>query len=147
MVLKEFGLNFLIIATDISTKVLEKARLAVYDHERVSPIPLEMKKRYLLISKDRTKKLYRVVPELRERVEFRRLNFMDGDFGFREPIDVIFCRNVIIYFDKPTQERLLKKFCQYLSVHGHIFIGHSETLFGMDLPLVQTAPTVYRKAP
>jgi chemotaxis protein methyltransferase CheR len=145
MVLKEFGCNFLIIATDISTKVLEKAKLAIYDDERVSPIPWELKKKYLLVSKDRTKKLYRVIPELRERVKFRRLNFMDGDFGFREPIDIIFCRNVIIYFDKPTQEKLLNKFCHYLSHEGHIFVGHSETLFGMDIPLIQAVPTVYRR--
>jgi chemotaxis protein methyltransferase CheR len=86
-----------------------------------------------------------VIPELRERVRFRQLNLMDGDFGFREQVDIIFCRNVIIYFDKPTQERLLTRFCRYLSPHGYLFMGHSETLFGMDLPLAQVAPTVYRR--
>jgi chemotaxis protein methyltransferase CheR len=70
---------------------------------------------------------------------------MDSDFGFPEPIDVIFCRNVVIYFDKPTQERLLNHFCRYLSPEGYIFMGHSETLLGMDVPLVSVAPTVYRK--
>jgi len=79
-------------------------------------------------------------------VKFRVLNFMDSDFGFREPIDIIFCRNVIIYFDKKTQEELLRKFCNSLTSRGYIFMGHSETLFGMDLPLVQVAPTIYRKA-
>lgn len=146
MVLREFGCNFIIVATDISTKVLEKAKLAVYDEERIDPIPPELKKKYLLASRDKTKRLYRVVPELREHVKFRRLNFMDGDFGFREPIDIIFCRNVIIYFDKPTQENLLNKFCNYLSHDGYIFMGHSETLFGMDVPLIQAAPTIYRRA-
>ncbi len=147
MVLKEFGCNFIIFATDISTKVLDKARLAVYDKEQINPVPPAMKKKYLLVSKDKTKNLYRVVPELRAHVRFRRLNFMDGDFGFREPIDIIFCRNVIIYFDKPTQEKLLNKFCDYLSPNGYIFMGHSETLLGMDVPLVQSAPTIYRRAP
>jgi len=150
MVLNDFanvnrGFNFLILATDISTRVLDKAKFAVYDEERIDPVPPEMRKKYLLISKDRTKKLYRVVPSLREQIRFRRLNFMDNDFGFREPMDVIFCRNVIIYFDKPTQERLLNKFCQYLSPDGYIFMGHSETLFGMDVPLTQVAPTIYRR--
>lgn len=71
---------------------------------------------------------------------------MDGDFGFREPMDIIFCRNVIIYFDKPTQEKLLNHFCDYLSPDGYIFMGHSETLYGMDVPLTQVASTVYRRS-
>lgn len=152
MVLKEFvaerrGIDFLILATDISTKVLEKAKLAVYDEERIGPIPDELRKKYLLKSKDAVLKVYRVIPELRQRIRFRRLNFMDSDFGFRETMDVIFCRNVIIYFDKQTQERLLNRFCGYLSPDGYLFMGHSETLLGMDVPLVQVAPTVYRKLP
>jgi chemotaxis protein methyltransferase CheR len=146
MVLKEYGCDFMVLATDISTKVLDKAQRAVYDGEQVAPIPDAFKKKYLLKSKNPAQKLYRVIPELREHVRFRRLNFMEGDFGFREPMDVIFCRNVIIYFDKPTQERLLNKFCNYLSPKGYIFMGHSETLLGMDVPLVPVAPTVYRRA-
>jgi chemotaxis protein methyltransferase CheR len=146
MVFKEFGCNFVILATDISTRVLDKAKLAVYDEERIDPISPELRRKYLLASKDRAKRLYRITPELREHVKFRKLNFMDGDFGFREPLDIIFCRNVIIYFDKPTQERLLNKFCNYLSPHGYLFMGHSETLFGMNVPLAQAAPTIYRKA-
>jgi len=150
MVLKEFvaerrGIDFLILATDISTNVLEKAKLAVYDEERIGPIPDELRKKYLLKSKDVVNRVYRVIPELRERTRFRRLNFMDSDFGFRETMDVIFCRNVIIYFDKQTQERLLNRFCGYLSSDGYLFMGHSETLLGMDVPLAQVAPTVYRK--
>ncbi|MCX5806858.1 MAG: protein-glutamate O-methyltransferase [Proteobacteria bacterium] len=150
MVLSDFaninrGFNFLILATDISTRVLDKAKYAVYDEERINPVPYDMRKKYLLKSKDMTKKIYRIVPALREQVRFRRLNFMDRDFGFREPMDVIFCRNVIIYFDKPTQEKLLNKFCQYLSPDGYLFMGHSETLFGMDVPLTQVAPTIYRR--
>lgn len=137
--------SFLILATDISTKVLDRAKLAVYDTERISAIPLEFKRKYLLKSKNPLKPLYRIVPELRQSVKFRRLNFMDNDFGFREPMDIIFCRNVIIYFDKTTQEKLLNRFCHYLSPSGYLFLGHSETLLGMDVPLVQVAPTVYKK--
>jgi chemotaxis protein methyltransferase CheR len=150
MVLADFaenrrGMNFTILATDISTRVLEKAKLAVYDEETIAPVPFDMKKKYLLRSRDGDQRRYRVAPELREIVRFRRLNFMDGDFGFREEVDVIFCRNVIIYFDKPTQERLLNKFCKCLSPRGYLFMGHSETLLGMDLPLAQMAPTVYQR--
>jgi chemotaxis protein methyltransferase CheR len=137
--------DFLILATDISTRVLEMARLAIYAQERIAPIPAALQNKYLLRSKDKAKNLYRVAPELRKHVQFRRLNFMNDDFGFREEVDIIFCRNVIIYFDKPTQERLLNKFCKCLSPDGYIFMGHSETLLGMDVPLVQVAPTVYRR--
>lgn len=152
MVLTDFAethrsMDFTVLATDISTRVLEKAKLAVYDEETIAPVPPDMKRKYLLRSKDTTQRRYRVSPELREHVKFRQLNFMDGDFGFREEIDVIFCRNVIIYFDKPTQERLLGKFCRCLSPRGYLFMGHSETLFGMNLPLSQMAPTVYRRIP
>ncbi|HEY3277243.1 MAG TPA: protein-glutamate O-methyltransferase [Syntrophorhabdaceae bacterium] len=152
MVLKDFaerlegsGFAFLILATDISTSVLKKAEDAVYNEERVAPIPYEMKRKYLLRSRDKSKQEYRVAPELRSLVRFRRLNFMDNNFGFREQVDIIFCRNVIIYFDKPTQEKLLTQFCRILSPGGFIFMGHSETLFGMDVPLVSVAPTVYKK--
>jgi chemotaxis protein methyltransferase CheR len=146
MVLAEAGCNFTVTATDISTKVLDKARLAIYDEERVAPVAQPLKRKYLMASRDRTRRLYRVVPELRQRVRFRRLNFMDTDFGFRSDMDIIFCRNVIIYFDRETQERLLNKFCTCLAPHGHIFMGHSETLMGMNVPLEQVAPTIYRKA-
>lgn len=149
MVLREFAsqrrFSFLILATDISKSMLEKAALAIYDAERIAPVPVDLQKKYLLRGKDRTQQRFRVAPELRQLVKFRILNFMDSDFGFREPIDIIFCRNVIIYFDKKTQEELLRKFCNSLTSRGYIFMGHSETLFGMDLPLVQVAPTIYRK--
>jgi chemotaxis protein methyltransferase CheR len=148
--LKEFvkgkaGLTFMILATDISTKVLEKAKLAIYDEALISAIPVEFRKQYLLKSKDTEQRVFRIAPEVRSHVAFRRVNFMDTDFGFRETMDIIFCRNVIIYFDKATQERLLAKFCAHLSPYGYLFLGHSETLLGMDLPLSQVAPTVYRK--
>ena len=90
--------------------------------------------------------LVRIVPELRERVSFRRLNFMDADFGLTDAMDVIFCRNVIIYFEKKIQERLINVLCEHLLSGGFLFVGHSETLHGMNVPLVQVAPMVYRKA-
>jgi len=70
---------------------------------------------------------------------------MDEEFGLQDLMDVIFCRNVIIYFDKKTQEQLIKKFCRHLRPGGFLFLGHSESLHGYDLPLVQVAPTVYQK--
>ena len=137
--------SFEILATDISTTVLRRAQAAVYDEEKVEPVPPDFRRRYLLRSKDRSRAMVRVVPELRSLVRFGRLNLMDDDFGFGEPLDVVFCRNVIIYFDKPTQQKLLNRICRYISPGGYVFMGHSETLFGMDVPLTQVAPTVYRK--
>jgi chemotaxis protein methyltransferase CheR len=150
MVLNEFagehgGFNFKITASDISTRVLEKAGKAIYDMDRIGPINAQMRRKYLMRSKNRDSELVRIVPELREKIRFQRINFMDSDFGFREPFDIIFCRNVIIYFDRPTQERLLNKFYRYLKPGGWVFMGHSETLSGLDVPLTMVHPTVYRK--
>jgi chemotaxis protein methyltransferase CheR len=150
IVLSEFaesnpGFNFQILATDISTRVLEKARNAVYDEERIAPVPSHLKKKYLLRSKDSASGLVRMAPVLRDKVRFGRLNFMDDDFGMREPFDIIFCRNVVIYFDRQTQERLVNKFHRNMRPGAHLFMGHSETLNGLDVPLVQAHPTVYRR--
>ncbi|MEW6116563.1 MAG: protein-glutamate O-methyltransferase [Nitrospirota bacterium] len=150
IVLSEFsesypGFTFTVLATDISTKVLEKAKTGIYEEDRLEPVPKPLVKKYFLKSKNREKRLVRIVPELRQLVKFRRLNFMDEDFGFREPINIVFCRNVIIYFDRPTQERLLNKLCRHLAPGGYVFMGHSETLNGLDVPLISVAPTVYRK--
>jgi chemotaxis protein methyltransferase CheR len=149
IVLSEFattapGFRFSIMATDISTRVLAMAQNGVYPEDRVGKLSMELKRRYLLRSKDKAKKLVRLAPEVRRLVDFRRLNFMEP-FSFPEPMDTIFCRNVMIYFDRTTQEALLRKFCSQLRAGGVLFIGHSESLTGMDLPLRQHAPTVYRK--
>jgi chemotaxis protein methyltransferase CheR len=134
---------YLILASDVSSRVLDTASMAIYPEAKAAPIPMEFKKKYLLRSKDRSKSLVRIVPELRHNVQFRRINFME-DFGLRENMDIIFCRNVIIYFDRPTQEKLLSRFCQHLEPGGFVFMGHSETLNGLNVPLVPVAPTVYR---
>ncbi len=149
IVLSEFasrfaGFRFNVMATDISTRVLAMAQSGIYPEERLAKMSVELKRRYFLRSKDKAKRLVRVAPELRRIVDYRRLNFMDS-FAFPELLDTIFCRNVMIYFDRATQERLLQKFCTQLLPGGFLFIGHSESLTGMDLPLRQHAPTVYRK--
>lgn len=140
------GLNFSILSTDISTKVLKKAALGIYEQEKVEPVPMSLRKKYFMKSKDKNKRLVRIMPEIRSLLEFRRLNFMQNDFQIREPMHVIFCRNVIIYFDRPTQEAVLYRLCRYLIPGGYMFTGHSETLNGLDLPLVPVANTVYRKS-
>lgn len=152
MVLNEFadkypglGFRYTILGTDISTRVLEVAKSGVYPEEKVAPVPMPLRKKYLLRGTGKNKGLVRIVPELRNLVKFRRLNFMEGDFGMREPLDGIFCRNVFIYFDKTTQERLLGRFCRHIVPGGYIFIGMSETLSGMNLPLSRVNPSIYKK--
>jgi chemotaxis protein methyltransferase CheR len=139
------GFRFRVMATDISTAVLAKARLGVYSHETVRPVPRELQRRYFMRGREPTSKVVRVVPELRQQVEFRRLNFMDADFGISEKVDVVFCRNVLIYFDRATQEQILRKLTRQLVVGGYTFVGHAESLHDMNLPLLPVAPALYRK--
>ena len=150
MVLNEYGLGhsgfrFRVLATDVSTSVLEKANLGVYSGEAVRPVPPDLKAKYFMRSRNPDSNALRVVPELRRPVEFRRLNLMDADYGLMERADAIFFRNVMIYFDRPTQEQILRKLTRNLALEGYIFVGHAETLHDMDLPLVPVAPALYRK--
>jgi chemotaxis protein methyltransferase CheR len=140
------GFRFRILATDVSTTVLAKAKLGVYSLEAMRPVPHMLQRKYFMRNRDPESEVVRIVPELRRLVEFRRLNFMDEDFRMAEKADVIFCRNVLIYFDRPTQEKILQKLTRYLAPEGYLFVGHAETLHEMDIPLVAAAPTLYRKA-
>ncbi|HUA98711.1 MAG TPA: CheR family methyltransferase [Terracidiphilus sp.] len=142
------GFRFRILATDISTAVLEKARLGVYSSEAAQAVPAALRKKYFMRGREPGSTRVRVAPELRSLVEFRRLNFMDSDYGLQEKADAIFCRNVIIYFDRPTQERILARLTRYLAPGGYLFVGHSETLHAMDLPVAPVAPVapaLYRR--
>ncbi len=114
MVLDQFsrkiqGFTFQVLGTDISTRMLQIARDGIYEEERAQQIPFEFKRAYLMRSRDRSRRLVRIVPELRALVKFRRLNFVAEDFGMREKMDVVFCRNVLIYFDHPTQETVINR--------------------------------------
>ena len=139
------GFHFRVLATDISTAVLEKAMRGVFRSEAVNPVSADLRRRYFMRSRDRESRLVRVVPELRDAVEFRRLNLME-EFGFSERVHAIFCRNVVIYFDRPTQERLFAKLTRQLVDGGYLFVGHSESLHQMEIPLAPIAPALYRKA-
>jgi chemotaxis protein methyltransferase CheR len=150
MVLTEYaesrpGFHFSIFATDISTKVLDKALRGVYKEERVDQVPDALKKKYLMRSRDRERGLVRVVPELRSCVKFHRLNFIESDFGIDGYFDIIFCRNVIIYFDRPTQQKVLQTIYGHLRPGGYLFMGHSETLSSLDMPFISVGSMVYRK--
>lgn len=150
MVLAEYQyaygqIDFSVLGTDISPKVLKKAAEGIYEDSRVLSVPLQMKKRYLLRSKDRERKLVRIVPELREKTSFEWINLRDESFDLNRKVDVIFCRNVLIYFDRSTQEQVVQRLCSHLFPGGYLFMGHSETLSGFDLPLQQVATTIYKK--
>lgn len=151
MVLSEYalthpGFRFRLLATDIATTVLEKAHRGIYKTDVTSPVPADLRRKYFLRSRDPASQRVRVVPELRRLIEFRRVNFKDADFGLLEKADAIFCRNVIIYFDRTTQEQILQKLARHLVPSGYLFVGHAEALHDMNLPLEPVAPAVYRKA-
>lgn len=150
MVLSEYqqkvrGFDFQIMGSDLSTIVLEKAVQAIYAEDRVDVIPYDIKKKYLLRSKDRTKPTVRIVPELRRKAMFKRINFMDEVYDAPMDFDIVFCRNVLIYFDRPTQERVINKLCRHLKPGGFFFLGHSESVTGINVPLKQIKPTVFRR--
>jgi chemotaxis protein methyltransferase CheR len=150
MILYEFaemiaGTGFHIQGTDISSRMLSKAVDAVYTEERIADIPMWLKKKYFLKSKDRVKKTVRVHAALRAKVEFSYLNLMDDSYAIDKNYDIIFCRNVLIYFDKTTQYHVINKLAHKLRSGGFLFLGHSETITNMQLPLVQIQPTILRK--
>ncbi len=137
--------DYSILATDIAIKVLKKARQAVYPEALIAPIPKPFRKKYLMAGKGHQLGHYRVVPELRKKITFGRLNFMDPDYNLGMKMDAIFCRNVIIYFDYVTKSKVIKKLYHYLKPGGYLFVGHSETLSGIDVDLERIVPTIFRK--
>jgi len=139
------GFQYAVLGTDICTEVLEQAQRGVYPDDRIEPVPFLQRDRYFLRSKNRSARLVRVVPHLRAHVSFRRLNFLDRDYEMDDPMDVVFCRNVLIYFSRETQETVVNHIARHLRPGGYFFVGHAETLQGMDVGLRPVAPTVYRK--
>lgn len=139
------ALDFHILGTDISTRILQTAIDAIYKENRIEGIPLQILKKYFLRSKDRTNPTVRLIPEIRRKVTYMRLNLMENVYPVPDIYDVIFCRNVLIYFDRPTQERVINKLCTHLKPGGFFFLGHSESVTGMVVPLRQIKPTIFVK--
>ncbi len=149
MVIQEFieqhpGIDYQILGTDISTRILEKAKRAIYGMDRIEVINNSLKKKYLLRSKDASKELVRIVPKLRAHTQFTRLNLMDDIYHLPDDFDFVFCRNVLIYFDRPTQEKVINKLCKHIVKGGYLFLGHSESITGQNVPLKQIKPTIYQ---
>lgn len=131
-------------ASDISTRMLETAQSAVYRAERVRLPAPEWLPRYFQRGVGKVEGFYRVKKEIRERVAFHHVNLFQPNYPIPTGLDAIFCRNVMIYFDRETQELLVKRLCQHLGPGGHLFVGHSESLIGIRHGLKGVQPSIYR---
>lgn len=131
-----------ILATDISSRVLDIAKRGVYPQDRVRMLPEHLLRKYFRLLPDGQ---YEVANELRQEATFRRFNLMNDVFPFKKPFHIIFCRNVMIYFDDPTRKTLVQKFHRHTAEGGYFFLGHSETLGRGQSLYKYLAPAVYNK--
>jgi chemotaxis protein methyltransferase CheR len=134
-----------ILASDLSTRMLDQAASGIYEEDRVRELPPDTVRRHFLKGRGKLVGMVKVKPHLSDMVLFRRINLMDARYPIKAPLDVIFCRNAMIYFDRATQQQLVNKFHRYLKPGGHLFIGHSESLQWVEHPFRTVAPTIYRK--
>ena len=135
--------GYRILATDISMRALQKAQRAVYPAERFDQVPQPWCRRFLLQGEGNWKGWYRVKPEITNTVEFRRLNLMEP-IRDADKYHVIFCRNVMIYFDRKTQTEVVNRLSACLEPGGYLFVGHSESLSGVEHSLTYCQPAIYR---
>jgi len=133
-----------ILGSDLSTRMLQRAEKGIYPMERIRDLPLALKRKYFQKGVRSSEGLVRVKPEVRALVNFSRINLIEP-FTFEDQFDVIFCRNVMIYFDKPTQEQVIDKLYACLREGGYLFIGHSESLTGVNHCLQYVMPSVYQR--
>lgn len=137
--------RFCILGTDISSSVLRVAESAIYTCEALEPVPAEFAKRYFLKSRNPLSDEVRVVPEVRRRVNFMRMNLMDSSYPVDRDVDIIFCRNVLIYFERETQRKVVEQLCGHLRPGGYLMVGHSESMVHSVVPgLKQVQPTIFR---
>ena len=139
------GWDWQITGSDISTKVLDKAKLAIYAEERIKTVPREWLRKYFQKGSGQWEGHYRVKPVITGRVAFRQVNLIEN-YTHPQPYEIIFCRNVMIYFDRPTQEKLVNQLCQFLVPNGYLLIGHSESLNGLNVPLRCLRPSIYQRS-
>ena len=140
-----FKLAYFIMATDISTRMLKTAKEAIYPMALVDEISLDLKQKYFLKSKGVSDSKVRVAKEIRDKVRFAYLNLMDDSYHVKGNFNVIFLRNTLIYFEPAVQKKVLNKVLERLVEGGFLFIGHSESLINMNLPIRSIAPSVYIK--
>ena len=139
------GVDARILATDISTRVLQKCRDGVYDAQRISTMSVELRKKYFDEVRDNGEMKYEAKDTLRALLVFRRLNLSIPPFPMQGPLDVVFCRNVMIYFDNHVRSRLVQEIYRLLKPGGYLMIGHAESLTGLDSQFKTVRPSVYVK--
>jgi len=150
MILKEYArvgkyLDFTITATDISTRVLQLGMQGIYHESKISMLPYALKKEYFQKGKNGFKQQVRVNPDIRKSVNFLQFNLLSSDYAFAGMFDIIFCRNVLIYFEREIQLKIISKLCTQLNPGGYLFLGHSDTTMGFTLPLRTIQPSIFTK--
>ncbi|MCV2886442.1 hypothetical protein OE749_17235 [Aestuariibacter sp. AA17] len=145
MVLKPLlGQHFSITATDISLEMLEIASKGLYLRNQIQPIPEGVRKRFLLKHRDKTKPIIKISQDIRQHIRFGQFNLLNDNYAAMPKFNVIFCRNVMIYFSDDIRQRIIRQFLNKLTDDGLLFIGHSESIRGIE-GIEQLVPTVYRK--
>lgn len=139
------GWDIRILATDLDTNVLASAERGIYTEERLQNLPQGQRRRWFQRGRGDNMGLLLAKPALRDMITFRQLNLM-GDWPMKGPFDIIFCRNVVIYFDKPTQSVLMERYAELMANNGHLFLGHSETLYRVTERFKLIGQTIYGKA-
>ncbi len=141
----EHNIDFTITATDISTKVLQEGMQGIYHEKKISEIPYSIKKEYFQKGKNSYKQQVRVNPDIRKMVNFQHFNLLSSDYTHFGMFDIIFCRNVLIYFERAIQYRIISKLCNQLNSGGYLFLGHSDTTMGFTLPIKTIQPSIFNK--
>ena len=138
--------DWAILGTDISNRMLQRATEAIYDAEQLTGIPQDLRARYFLTGAEPSVAgKARVVPELRRRVRFRHLNLMDESYPIDHDVQVIFLRNVLIYFDQADKERVIARLARHLAPGGFLIVGHAESMVVRQVNLTQVKPTIFQK--
>ncbi len=140
------SMNIKILATDIDTNVIEKGSVGLYSLDQVKDIELPLLKKYFMRGTGENEGLFMVKDPLKSMINFRRMNLLGSVYPMKKKFDIIFCRNVIIYFDKPTQKELFERLYNYLDDDGYLFIGHSENITGISTRFALIGHTIYRKS-
>ncbi|MFE1602964.1 CheR family methyltransferase [Methylobacterium sp. ID0610] len=141
------GFAYSILGTDVSTEVLKVAARGIYGLDMLAAVPPPFRRRYVMEARDAQRREGRIVPELRRRVRFRHMNLMDTRYPVDQDVDIIFCRNVLIYFDKPTQRMVVEHLARHLQPGGYLILGHSETMAGVGAAgLTQISSSIFQRA-
>lgn len=138
--------DFAILGTDLSSEMVAEARRAIYPAAMIAPVPEALRRRYFMVSRGADAGVVRVVPELRQRVRFQQLNLVAEKLPVDRDIDVIFLRNVLIYFDPPTQKAVVRRLAGHLRQSGYLILGHTEAAIGNGMGFDQVGTGVFRVA-